>query len=93
MTRPPSPGTEGYPALVEARCVIAATTESIDTGTVDANGRSQFENRPVVILDDGSAFRLNSDGEWRKLRPVPSTHAGIAWQRTLDAKKNDPVEE
>lgn len=74
----------------EARCVIAATVESMDTGSVDANGRSQYENRPVAILDDGSAYRLNSDGEWRKLRPVPSTFAGLEWKKILDAKRAEP---
>lgn len=77
----------------ENRCVIAATTESVDTGEVDANGRSNYEHRPVVILDDGSAFRLNSDGEWRKLRPVPTTEAGNAWQAKLDARKAEDIEE
>lgn len=91
MTRPPSPGTEGYPALVEARCVIAATSQTIDGSSVDSNGRPVQYQCPIAILDDGSAFRLDGDGQWRKILPVPTTHAGIAFQRKVDAQ--GPIEE
>lgn len=87
MTRPPMPDHDA----VIARCVIAAASQTIDGSQVDNTGRPIQYLCPVVILDDGSAFRLDSDDNWRKLPAVPTTEAGIEFQRRVDALP--PMEE
>ncbi len=63
------------------RTVIAATHE----GSIGGQDDDKVIDYPVVILDDGSAFRLNGAGEWRPLRPIPGTAAAIAYQKAVDA--------
>lgn len=75
---------------IAGRRIVSSSIETVETGLSDNHGRPIMTQQPVVFCDDGSAFRLNTDGEWRKLRPVPTTPAGIEWKARVDARAAEP---